>query len=114
MVHFWIACARFCFSAALGRSLRIVSQAWSARAIIVYTIGLIFFAVVPYFLIFTRTQVKNGWLELFVFGLRLIFAFLFSLLGWVATISALRRISFDTREVERVRPDEGLAAPETA
>jgi hypothetical protein len=114
MVHFWIASARARFGDVLKSSLRMLARAWSARSIVVYSLGMLFFGVVPYFLIFQRTQVANGWLELFMFGLRLFLAFLFSLLGWVSTISALRRISFDTREVETVRPDEGLAAPETA
>jgi hypothetical protein len=113
MVHFWIASARSRFGAVLKSSLRILARAWSARSIVVYSIGMLFFGVVPYFLIFQRTQVANGWLELFMFGLRLFLAFLFSLLGWVSTISALRRVSFDTEEVETVNRSE-LAAPEMA
>jgi hypothetical protein len=45
----------------------------------------------PYFILFTRTSVSNGWTELLLFGLRLVLAFVFTLWGWTITLGALAR-----------------------
>ncbi len=51
----------------------------------------------PYFLLFTRTGAKGEWTELTLFGLRLVLAFLFTLLGWVLTMRALAIQAGDAR-----------------
>jgi hypothetical protein len=103
-IHFWIALARSSFGTALKHTFGIIARALSARSILTYAIGMIFFGLMPYFLIFTRTSVKNGWLELIIFGARLALAFLFTLAGWLITVQALGMIA-DTREPVSVPAD---------
>ncbi len=95
-IHFWIALAHRGFKVTLKKSPRILAGAFAPRSILIYGVGLFVFAVVPYFLIFTRTSVTNGWLELIIFGLRLALAFVFTLWGWVITLGALANITGDT------------------
>jgi hypothetical protein len=59
------------------------------ETVLTYAVGMIIFGVIPYFLLFTRTGTKGEWSELTLFGLRLLLAFLCSLLGWVLTLRAL-------------------------
>jgi hypothetical protein len=49
----------------------------------------------PYFVLFTRTPVSNGWAELFLFGLRIVLAFVLTLWGWAITLGALARVTPD-------------------
>jgi len=42
---------------------RILGRAFAPGAVITYAIGFIFFAVVPYFLVVTRTSAASAWLE---------------------------------------------------
>ena len=60
---------------------------------LVYLIGFFVFALVPYFVLYTRTSVTNGWAELLIFGLRLVFVFALTLWGWTITLGALARVT---------------------
>jgi hypothetical protein len=42
-------------------------------------------------MIFTRTPISYAWAELFLFGLRLGLAFVFTLWGWVITLGAMAK-----------------------
>jgi hypothetical protein len=87
-IQLWIAAVRENFFGNIGRAL---IRAFSPRSLLTYLIGLLFFAVIPYFLFFTRTPIKSTWVEMVVFGARLALAFLFILFGWVVTLSALSK-----------------------
>jgi hypothetical protein len=91
-ISLWINTARYGFVATLKAYLRVIGRSLSATSILTYVVGLLLFGVLPYFVIFTRTEVKNGWLELFVFGLRLLIAFLLTLIGFVVTVRALASV----------------------
>lgn len=88
-IHLWLAVAKQSLGSTLRQLLPIVRRAFSARSVMIYSLGLLAFGVLPYFLIMTRTRVSYAWLELAIFGLRLILAFALTLWGWVITISAL-------------------------
>jgi hypothetical protein len=92
-IHLWIATARDGLKATVKRSARILGRAFAPQAVITYAIGFIFFAVVPYFLVVTKTSVASAWLDITLLALRLVLAVLFSLVGWVVTVAALRRLS---------------------
>ncbi|HVF48893.1 MAG TPA: hypothetical protein VNA19_02325 [Pyrinomonadaceae bacterium] len=94
-VHLWIATAREGFKATFRNFFRTIARAFSAPSVFIYTVGFVVFALMPYFLIYTRTGTSNGWLELAIFGLRLALAFVFTLWGWTITLGALTRISLD-------------------
>jgi len=90
-IHLWIGVAREGLRATLRKSLHILARALAPQSVLIYVLGMIFFALMPYFLIFTRTPVTNTWLELVLFGLRLALAFVLTLWGWVITIGALEK-----------------------
>jgi hypothetical protein len=88
-IHLWIGTARDGLKQTLKQSPRILARAFAPRSVLIYAIGFVFFAVVPYFLIVTKTPVSNAWLDAGLLVLRLLLAVLFSLIGWVVTVGAL-------------------------
>ena len=89
--HLWLSAARDGLKATLRRFHRVIARAVAPRPVLVYIIGFFVFALLPYFVVYTNTAVTNGWAELFVFGLRLAFAFVLTLVGWTITLGALAR-----------------------
>ncbi|MEK6323516.1 MAG: hypothetical protein AABN33_17900 [Acidobacteriota bacterium] len=92
-IHLWIVTARDGLKQAVKGSARILGRAFAPQAVITYAIGFVFFAVVPYFLIVTKTSAVSAWLDAALLGSRLVLAVVFSLVGWVVTVGALGRLS---------------------
>ncbi|MFL6227485.1 MAG: hypothetical protein ACJ741_01755 [Pyrinomonadaceae bacterium] len=90
-IHLWIVAARDGLKAVIVRLHRIIARALSARAIFTYAVGMIVFALLPYFLIIKRTPASAGTVELSLLGIRLFAAFALSLFGFIATVTALAR-----------------------
>ena len=90
-IHLWIATARDGLKQAFKRSARIIGRAFAPQSVVIYAIGFVFFAVVPYFLIVTKTPVNSAWLDAGLLVARLLLAALFSLIGWIVTVGALWR-----------------------
>jgi hypothetical protein len=90
--HLWLSAARDGLGATLKGLHRVVGRAFAPRSVLVYAVGLFVFGLTPYFVIYTRTAVSNGWAELLLFGLRLALAFTLTLCGWVITLGALARV----------------------
>jgi hypothetical protein len=95
-IHLWIATARDGLRASVKRSARILGRAFAPQAVVAYAIGFLLFAVVPYFLVVTKTSAASAWLDITLLGLRLVLAVLFSLVGWVVTVAALARLSTES------------------
>ena len=91
--HLWLSAVREGLKATLKNLHRVVGRAFAARSVFVYALGLFVFGLTPYFIVFTRTSVSNGWAELFIFGLRLALAFALTLAGWVIMLGALARVT---------------------
>ena len=91
--HLWLSAAREGLKATLKSLHRVVGRAFAARSVLVYALGLFVFGLTPYFVIYTRPSVSNGWAELFVFGLRLALAFVITLVSWVIMLGALARVT---------------------
>jgi len=92
-IHLWIAVAGGGFRSLL-RFKRIgsaLAAAFSSDSVLIYGLGLIIFFVLPYVALVPAFTVKGNKTEFVVFALRLLLAFLFSLLGWVITLTALAR-----------------------
>lgn len=87
----WLSAARDRLWPTLKRVHRVVARAFSAQSIFIYAVGLFVFGLMPYFIIYTRTPVSNGWAELIIFAVRLALAFVFTLWGWTITLGALAR-----------------------
>lgn len=90
-LHLWLTVGRDGLLTTVRRLARVLARAFEPQSVFIYVIGLILFGMMPYFLIFTRTPVKNGWAELIIFGLRLLLAFVLTLWGWLITVGALAR-----------------------
>lgn len=91
--HLWLSAARDGFVRTVKRIHRVTARAFAPRPVLVYAVGLFVFAALPYFVLYTRAPVSDGWGELFMFGLRLAFAFALTLLGWTITLGALARVT---------------------
>ena len=91
--HLWLAAARDGFKATLKGLHRVVARAFAPKSVLVYTLGLFVFGMMPYFVVYTRTAVANGTAEVLLFGLRLALAFALTLAGWVITLGALARVT---------------------
>jgi hypothetical protein len=99
--HLWLSAARVGLKVTLKGLHRVLGRAFAPRSVLVYVVGLFLFGLMPYFVLFTRTSLTNGWAELTVFGLRLALVFALTLVGWVATLGALARVT---------PPEEGTPA----
>jgi len=91
-IHVWIALpdrdgARS-FLKRLGSAL---ARAFSPDSVLVYALGLIIFFVLPYLILVPVFTINSNKIEFAFFGLRLLLAFVFSLIGWVLTLSAFAR-----------------------
>lgn len=114
-IHLWIAVAgggfRTLFSdgakSFFKRIGSALARAFSPDSVLIYGLGLIIFFVLPYVILVPEFRINGNKLEFAVFGLRLLLAFLFSLIGWVLTLSTLARALPGS-------PDEVLAASDVA
>ena len=98
-IHLWIAVAggglrtlfrdgAKSFFKRIGSAL---ARAFSPHAVLIYGLGLIIFFVLPYVTLIPIFTISGNKTEFAVFVLRLLLAFLFSLVGWVSTLTALAR-----------------------
>ena len=98
-IHLWIAVAggelrtlfrdgAKSFFKRIGSAL---ARAFSSDSVLLYGLGLIIFFVLPYVTVIPTFTIRGNKTEFAVFGLRLLLAFLFSLVGWASTLTALAR-----------------------
>lgn len=99
-IHLWIAVAggggRALFrdgaKSFFKRIASALARAFSSDSVLLYGLGLIVFFVLPYVILVPTFTIKGNKTEFVVFVLRLLLAFLFSLVGWVITLTALARV----------------------
>jgi hypothetical protein len=98
-IHLWIAVAGGGFrtlfrdgvKSLFQRIALAVARAFSPDSVFVYGLGLIIFFVLPYVALVPVFKLNGNKTEFVFFVLRLLLSFLFSLIGWVITLSALAR-----------------------
>jgi len=100
-IHLWIAVAgteiRSLFAPSFFRKIGgAVARAFQFEPVLIYGLGLIVFVLVPYAILFIPFSPQGNKADFGFFILRLSLAFIFSLVGWVVTISALTRSSLET------------------
>ena len=88
-IHLWIGAAREGLKNTFKRFLRVLARSFAPQSVVIYLIGFVIFAVVPYLLIVSKTPVNNAWFDVGLLLARLLLAALFSLIGWVVTVGAL-------------------------
>ena len=91
--HLWLSAVRAGMTATLKGFHRVLGRAFAPRSVLVYAVGFFLFGLMPYFVLFTRTPLTNGWAEMAVFGARLALVFALTLVGWVVTLGALARVT---------------------
>ena len=120
-IHLWIAVSggefRGLFAdgakAFFKRIGSALARAFSANSVLLYGLGLIVFFVLPYVALIPTFAVTGHKTEFAVFGLRLLLAFVFSLIGWAATLTALARTA-PALPVEITAPDVALPTESAA
>jgi hypothetical protein len=75
----------------LTRLGQILARAFAPRSVLIYGLGLIIFALLPYVLLFVHIPLKGAWSEMSIFTVRLVLVFLFILLGWLITLGTFAR-----------------------
>jgi len=98
-IHVWIAAAggelRALFSDGVKSFFKRIGSAlargFSSPSVLTYGLGLLVFFVLPYVALVPTLTFSGNRTEFAVFSLRLLLAFLFSLIGWTATLTALAR-----------------------
>ena len=114
-IHLWISIAggevRGLFAGGASSLFKRIGRALAAAvafdSVLIYGIGLLLFFVIPYAVLFVPFNPGGNKTDFAVFVLRLFLSFLFSLIGWVVTISALTRNSIETAPA--VPPDRSPA-----
>jgi hypothetical protein len=98
-IHLWIDVAGHSVRDAVGgggqavlkRLGNVFARAFASESVFTYALGLIFFVAIPYALLFIPLTVKGTKTAFAVFIARLLFVFLFTLVGWIVTLTALSR-----------------------
>ena len=117
-IHLWIAVAggglfRYGAKSFFKRTGSALARAFSADSVLIYGLGLILFVVLPYITLVPVFTLSGNKTEFAVFGLRLLLAFVFSLVGWVSTLTALTRtvpaLPVEVRESTVAIPAESAA-----
>jgi hypothetical protein len=96
-IHLWIAVAggelRTLFRPGVKSFFKRIglalARAFSPDSVFIYGLGLIVFFVLPYVILVPTFTINSNKTEFAVFVLRLLLSFLFSLIGWVLTLTAL-------------------------
>jgi len=100
MIHLWVDLGRQDLLAfvrtgpkavlkSLGQTL---ARAFALESILIYSLGLIVFGLIPYVLLFTRVTMGGTWREVAVFSARLALVFVFTLFGWVLMLSTFAKV----------------------
>jgi len=103
-IHLWIAVAggevRTLFAGGAAPFFKRIgaalTRAFASESVLIYALGLLIFFVIPYAILFVPFTPKGNKTDFLFFILRLLLSFIFSLIGWVVTISALTRNSLET------------------
>jgi hypothetical protein len=120
LIHLWIEMAACNFRETLrsgakpilSRMGRRFACAFGSESVLIYALGLIFFFVLPYAVLFVPLTPKGNKTDFAVFILRLLLTCILSFIGWVVTVSALAKLSPEAApavSVEAAQPVEAAA-----
>ena len=92
-IQLWAAASRDGLRSLLRRLHHLAIGAFAPQSVFVYSLGILFFVVAPYLLIFHTTQTERAWLEVSLLVVRLAVGALLILFGWVTTVGTLSLLS---------------------
>lgn len=107
-IHLWLATAREGLGPAIKKLKTLLARTFAPQSILIYVVGFIIFAVIPYFLLFKTVSTKHAWLEIALMVARLAIVFALTLFGWVMTVKAIALWS--TSPLSTTRPDPAVEA----
>ena len=118
-IHLWIEATSRDVRSSLGGGVRTVlqrlgnalAQAFAFDSVLTYALGLILFVFVPYAILFVPLRPKGNKTDFAVFIVRLLLVYIFTLIGWVVTLSALAKIETSTPAPVSAIPDAPAEAP---
>jgi len=98
-IHLWIEIAgpdlRTSLSGGTKTILKrlggVLTRAFASESVLIYALGLIVFILIPYAILFLPIPVKGTKTDFAVFILRLLLAFIFTLIGWIVTVATLAK-----------------------
>jgi len=95
-IHLWIAIAggeiRTLFAkSSFKRIASALARAFSPDSVLIYGLGLILFFVLPYVILVPTFRFNGNKTEFAFFALRLLLSFVFSLIGWVLTLTTFTK-----------------------
>jgi hypothetical protein len=99
-IHLWIEVAAHDVRTSLGGGAKSVlkrignafARALAFDSVLIYALGLIIFVLIPYAILFVPiSKVMGTKTDFTVFIARLVLVYLFTLVGWIVTLSALAR-----------------------
>jgi hypothetical protein len=88
-IHLWLTTAQEGLGAAIKKLKTLLGRAFAPQSVLIYVVGFLVFAVIPYFLLFKTIPTKHAWLDLSFFVARLAIIFALTLFGWVMTVKAI-------------------------
>jgi len=88
-----------------------LARAFQFDSVLTYALGLIIFVLLPYAILFLRIPVKGTKTDFAVFILQLLLAFVFTLIGWVVTLTTLAKIEPAPPAPVTAIPDAPAEAP---
>ncbi len=113
-IQFWITVAQHGIGGMLRRFFSVLRRSFSAKNLIAFLFGAIVFALIPYFLLKTRTPLSKPSFELIAFGARVLLSSLLILFGWTTTIGALSRLNADALPEDPLASEAGAKPTEFA
>ena len=88
-IQLWVTASQDGLGSLLRRLHQLAIRAFAPQSVLVYSLGILFFMVAPYLLIFHTTQFERAWLEVSLLTVRLAASALLILFGWVTTVGTL-------------------------
>ena len=95
-IHLWLATTQEGLGAVMKKLKMLLARAFAPQSVLIYLVGFLVFAVIPYYLLFRTIPTKHAWLEIFLLVARLTIVFALTLFGWVLTVKALSLLSANT------------------
>jgi hypothetical protein len=111
-IHLWIRLGiqnvRSVFAGGPGVTLKRIGgalgRAIASDSVMIYALGLIIFVLVPYAILYVPSPAKGTKTDFAFFVLRLLLAFIFTLIGWLVTVKALTRNSAASTDTVSTAP----------
>jgi hypothetical protein len=82
LVLMWTSTVRSGIRSTVRQLHKLLLLSFSGRSLLLFSLGFLLFALLPWLILSIKTQVANDWLELALLLIRLIIAFMAFFIGW--------------------------------